>query len=82
VTEAGLKTNGQTGQAPDSSDVARMASDLEKECCRGEFARSADELPEILREGQECPFCHFAKLKREGDEIACPVCGYGRAACT
>jgi hypothetical protein len=37
---------------------------------------------EILAEGQECPFCHFAKLKREGREIFCPVCGYGRSACT
>jgi ribosomal protein L37AE/L43A len=37
---------------------------------------------EILIEGQECPFCHFARLKREGDEIVCPVCGYGHRACT
>ena len=37
---------------------------------------------EILVEGQECPFCHFARLKREGDEIVCPVCGYGHRACT
>ncbi len=39
-------------------------------------------LVEVLTEGQECPFCHFAKLKREGSEITCPVCGYGRQACT
>jgi len=37
---------------------------------------------EILIEGEECPFCHFAKLKREGDEIVCPICGYGHKACT
>ena len=37
---------------------------------------------EMLTEGQECPFCHFATLKREGNEIFCPVCGYGRSACT
>jgi hypothetical protein len=37
---------------------------------------------EILIEGQECPFCHFAKLKRDGDEIVCPICGYGRKPCT
>ena len=37
---------------------------------------------EMLTEGQECPFCHFARLRRESDEIFCPVCGYGRSACT
>jgi hypothetical protein len=37
---------------------------------------------EILVEGEECPYCHFAKLKREEDQIVCPVCGYGRKACT
>lgn len=37
---------------------------------------------EILVEGQECPFCHFAELKREGNEIVCPICGYGHKACT
>ncbi len=37
---------------------------------------------EILVEGQECPFCHFAKLKREGDEIVCPICGYGHKPST
>jgi rubrerythrin len=43
---------------------------------------SSHESVEILAEGQECPFCHFAKLQREGDEVICPVCGYGRRACT
>ncbi len=37
---------------------------------------------EILIEEEECPYCHFAKLKREGDQIVCPICGYGRKACT
>ncbi len=37
---------------------------------------------EILRQGQECPFCHFAELKRDGEEIVCPICGYGRRPCT
>jgi hypothetical protein len=37
---------------------------------------------EILIEGQECPFCHFAKLKRDGNEIVCPICGYGYKPCT
>jgi ribosomal protein L37AE/L43A len=32
---------------------------------------------EILVEGKECPNCHFIQLKREGDQIVCPVCGYG-----
>ncbi len=37
---------------------------------------------EILSEGQDCPFCHFGKLKRDGDEIVCPICGYGHKPCT
>lgn len=37
---------------------------------------------EILKEGSECPNCHFATLKREGSEIVCPVCGYGYRPCT
>jgi len=37
---------------------------------------------EILMEGQECPFCRFAKLKKEYDEITCPICGYGRKPST
>jgi ribosomal protein L37AE/L43A len=40
-------------------------------------AKESEQIIEILREGQECPFCHFANLKREDDEIICPVCGYG-----
>lgn len=44
--------------------------------------RSSENTIEILVEGQECPFCHFAKLKREDDEIVCPVCGYGHKPCT
>jgi ribosomal protein L37AE/L43A len=43
---------------------------------------NSDALVEVLAEGQECPFCHFAKLKREDSEIVCPICGYGRQACT
>jgi len=37
---------------------------------------------EILVEGQECPFCRFAKLKKEYDEITCPICGYGHKPST
>jgi hypothetical protein len=48
---------------------------------RGE-AETLQESIEMLTERQECPFCHFAKLEREGNEIFCPVGGYGRSACT
>ncbi len=35
----------------------------------------------IVREGQLCPNCRFAKLVREpGNIIQCPVCGYGTSA--
>jgi hypothetical protein len=35
----------------------------------------------IVREGQLCPNCQFAKLVREpGNIIKCPVCGYGTSA--
>ena len=37
---------------------------------------------EILKQGMECPYCHFANLKREGSELICPVCGYGYRPCT
>lgn len=37
---------------------------------------------EILVEEQECPFCHFAKLKKDGNQIVCPICGYGHKVCT
>jgi hypothetical protein len=37
---------------------------------------------EILKQGMECPHCHFAKLKREGSELVCPVYGYGYRPCT
>ena len=36
---------------------------------------------EILTEGQECPNCHFARLKKVDGEIFCPVCGYGHKRC-
>ena len=37
---------------------------------------------EILKEGQECPFCRFTQLKREGDQIVCTICGYGSKSYT
>lgn len=44
--------------------------------------QTSEQTIEILVKGQECPFCHFAKLKREGDEIVCPICGYGHRPST
>lgn len=44
--------------------------------------KESEQTIEILIEGQECPFCHFARLKREDDEVVCPICGYGHKACT
>ena len=33
-----------------------------------------------LKEEQECPNCHFAKLKLdENKDLKCPVCGFGTA---
>jgi uncharacterized Zn finger protein (UPF0148 family) len=37
---------------------------------------------EMLKEGQQCPFCGLAKMIREGSEIVCPMCGYGYRSCT
>ncbi|MDH4223445.1 MAG: autoantigen p27 domain-containing protein [candidate division Zixibacteria bacterium] len=37
---------------------------------------------EILKEGEECPNCHFALFKKEDNEIFCSVCGYGKKTCT
>jgi hypothetical protein len=35
----------------------------------------------FIREGNLCPNCRFAKLKREpGNIIRCPICGYGNGA--
>jgi ribosomal protein L37AE/L43A len=36
---------------------------------------------EILKERQECPNCHFARLKRVDGDIFCPVCGYRHKRC-
>jgi len=36
---------------------------------------------EILKEEQECPNCHFARLKRVDGDIFCPVCGYRHKRC-
>jgi hypothetical protein len=47
--------------------------------CRLEYL---EENVEVLREGEECSYCHFAALKRRGDEIICPVCCHGHMGCT
>jgi ribosomal protein L37AE/L43A len=55
----------------------------ETSCQTGPLAsEEPDQSIEILKEGQECPFCRFANLKRKGSEITCPICGYGYRACT
>ena len=36
---------------------------------------------EILKEWQECPNCHFARLKRVNGEVSCPISGYGSKGC-
>ncbi|OGC80866.1 MAG: hypothetical protein A2W07_01635 [candidate division Zixibacteria bacterium RBG_16_43_9] len=38
-------------------------------------------LIEILKEEQECPNCHFARLKKVDGDIFCSVCGYGHKRC-
>lgn len=38
----------------------------------------------LIHEGDLCPNCGFARLKKEpGNIIRCPICGYGNGAgCT
>jgi len=38
-------------------------------------------LVEILKVGQGCPNCYFARLKRVDGEVSCPICGYGSKGC-
>jgi rubrerythrin len=71
-----------------ASEVVLVEDQRTSECRSNSSARKmtnlkkAEETVEILKEGQECPFCGFAKMKREGNEIVCPICGYGYRACT
>ncbi len=53
-----------------------------KEIKENKSKRTSETEIEILKQGMECPHCHFANLKREGSEIVCPVCGYGYRPCT
>jgi uncharacterized Zn finger protein (UPF0148 family) len=53
-----------------------------KSASKSKSARCTDTSIEVLKEGQECPFCHFAKMKRDGGEVICPICGYGHRAST
>jgi uncharacterized Zn finger protein (UPF0148 family) len=55
---------------------------LQPHLSQGTDLPSSEHIIEILVEGQECPFCHFAELKKDGDEVVCPICGYGHKACT
>ncbi|MFH2035973.1 MAG: hypothetical protein ABIJ45_06185 [Candidatus Zixiibacteriota bacterium] len=43
-----------------------------------------NEAVNLIKEGDLCPNCQFAKLIREpGNIIKCPVCGFGNGAgCT
>jgi hypothetical protein len=53
---------------------------------------SVDEVPEgvacsldvveLIRTGQLCANCGFAKVERIGRELVCPICGYGNRPCT
>jgi len=36
---------------------------------------------EISKEEQECPNCHFARLRKIDGEVICPICGYGYKRC-
>ena len=62
--------------------VLTKLKEKDKEKLGDESAEKENFFIEILKEGEECPNCHFSLLKREGKEIFCPVCGYGRKACT
>jgi len=63
-------------------DKKGLAELQTKEDLENESSDKEKLLIEILKEGEECPNCHFALLKREGNEIFCPICGYGRKTCT
>jgi hypothetical protein len=82
VTEAGLRTARQVIRTRPNGKGRRVGCDSERNSEGRPSFQDSDGSVEVLMEGQECPFCHFARLKREGDEIICPVCGYGRRACT
>ena len=68
----------------DESPRAQPKAGIGKEMELDAFGHkgSAEHALEVLKEGEECPFCHFARLERDGDEVICPVCGYGRTSCT
>ncbi len=46
----------------------------EKSSCQFSVSASqeSNQTIEIIKQGKEYRFCHFATLKREGTEIACP----------
>jgi hypothetical protein len=77
-----LKTARQVIRTRPNGKGRRVGCDSEKNHEGSLPSADSDGSVEVLTDGQECPFCRFAKLKREGNEITCPVCGYGRRACT
>jgi hypothetical protein len=55
-----------------------------KEISEKDFHARENRSIEYILEGQLCPNCGFARLKREpGNIVRCPICGYGNGAgCT
>ncbi len=64
------------------NSTKRISGSLKPHLNHLDNLKSPEQTIEILVEGEECPFCGFAKLRREGDEIVCPICGYGHRGCT
>ncbi len=60
----------------------KISDETKHVCSLNTSSNKSEGTIEILTEGQECPFCHFAKLKKEYDEIICPICGYGHKPVT
>jgi rubredoxin len=71
VNEVVLVEDQKSSEGDSNSSTRRTAGS--KEC---------GQTVEMLKEGQECPFCGLAKMIREGSDIVCPMCGYGQKAYT
>ncbi|MCJ7577481.1 MAG: hypothetical protein MUO91_03410 [candidate division Zixibacteria bacterium] len=72
----------KVGRASVGCPTKKVLTSLQSHLSQLTDLQSSEHIIEILVEGQECPFCHFAKLKKDGDEIVCPICGYGCKPCT
>jgi hypothetical protein len=82
VNKEELKTDSQGAEDRLHRPVLSLNARTKDECGEAQGEGSSEQTIELLKEGQECPFCHFARLKRDGDEVICPVCGYGHTSCT